>query len=264
MCLLYFQVVYNPTSIAEMKQQGNNDTPKESLELQAKRRFEKRRKNNFGFKKVEILPGNIGLLRFDFFRSDSTALELAHAAMTFLSNTDALIIDLRNNYGGGALMYQLMASYFFNEDSVLLSNLYNGLTNETKQFWTNPELTRFKIPNKKLYILTSSKTFSAAEQFTYDLKHLKRAIIVGESTGGGAHMVTKLILNNEYYIFMPFAGAINPITKTNWEGKGVQPHYSISEKKALKTAYKLAFEDIDPKIPKIYYNKFKKTLKELK
>jgi len=103
----HFAIVYDLSRVAEMR--IDDDEPnKEELEEFQKRRLEKRKRNNFGFKKVENLPGNIGYLDFRFFRGDSLALETAHGAMTFLSNSDVLIIDLRKNQGGGTAMYQLL------------------------------------------------------------------------------------------------------------------------------------------------------------
>jgi len=160
----HFAVVYNPTRITEMRNENDEEPNKEEIEESQQRRLEKRKRNNFGFKKVENLPGNIGYLDFRFFRGDSLALETAHGAMTFLSNSDVLIIDLRKNQGGGAAMYQLLSSYFFGDEPILLGELYNGLSNETQQTWTDPSIARYKIPYNDLYILTSKETFSAAEK----------------------------------------------------------------------------------------------------
>ena len=240
----HFAVVYNPTRITEMRNENDEEPNKEEIEESQQRRLEKRKRNNFGFKKVENLPGNIGYLDFRFFRGDSLALETAHGAMTFLSNSDVLIIDLRKNQGGGAAMYQLLSSYFFGDEPILLGELYNGLSNETQQTWTDPSIARYKIPYNDLYILTSKETFSAAEAFAYDLQQLKRATIVGEHSGGGAHMATKMIINDDFYIYMPFAGAINPITKSNWEGVGVIPDIEVNSDDALKTAHILSLQKI--------------------
>ncbi|NPD47285.1 S41 family peptidase [Lentimicrobium sp. S6] len=235
----HFAIMYDPSRVAEMRIEDDDEPNKEELKLleeSQKRRLEERKRNNFGFKKVEILSGNIGYLDFRSFRSDSLALETAHGAMSFLSNSDALIIDLRKNHGGSAAMLKLLASYFFDETPILLGEIYNGLSDETQQFWTNPDIAQYKIPEIDLYILISKKTYSAAEEFAYDLQQLKRATIVGEHSGGGAHMVTEMIINDDFYIFMPFAGAINPITKSNWEGVGVLPDYEVSAEKALITS----------------------------
>lgn len=244
----HFSIVYDPSRVDELRIDADHDEPSKEalkeLEESQKRRLEQRKRDNFGFKKVEILSGNIGYLDFRLFGSDSLAFETAHGAMAFLSNSDALIIDLRENLGGGAAMYQLLSSYFFGEEPILLGEIYNGLSDETQQFWSDPDIAQYNMPEIDLYILISKKTFSAAEEFAYDLKQLKRAIIVGENSGGGAHMVTRMIVNNDYYIFMPFAGAINPITKSNWEGIGVIPDIKINSDDALKSAHILSLQEI--------------------
>ena len=96
------------------------------------------------------------------------------------------------------------------------------------------------IGDKPVFVLTSNRTFSAAEEFTYNLKHLKRATIVGETTGGGAHPVTSYGVNKYFTLRVPYARAVNPITKTNWEGVGVIPHVATSAADALDRAADLA------------------------
>jgi hypothetical protein len=154
----------------------------------------------------------------------------------------------------------LLTSYFFNSEAVHLGDIYSRRTNTTRQFWTSPYVTGKRLPNMDLYILTSRRTFSAAEEFTYDLKHLNRATIIGESTGGGAHMVTRMIVNDYIYMFVPFTGAINPRTKTNWEAVGVKPHISIPEKKAFQVAYLTALKKCAEKAT---YKKWKEYLQSI-
>lgn len=107
---------------------------------------------------------------------------------------------------------------------------------ETGGFWK-------KFGNKPVYVLTANRTFSAAEEFSYNLKNLKRAVIVGETTGGGAHPGSGARLSDHFQAFIPTGRAINPITKTNWEGTGVEPDVKVSQEKALKTAYLLALKE---------------------
>jgi retinol-binding protein 3 len=89
-------------------------------------------------------------------------------------------------------------------------------------------------------VLVSSRTFSGAEEFSYNLKNLKRATIVGETTGGGAHPVEGHRIDDHFMIGVPFARAINPISKTNWEGSGVTPDVPARVSDALEAAEKLA------------------------
>ena len=193
---------------------------------------------NFGFEKVERLGGNIGYLEVRGFAGPEVAGEKAAAAMTFLADTDALIIDLRRNGGGEPAMVALLCSYLFGPEPVHLNDLYFRPTNTTEQFFTLRDVPgkRYGL-DKPVYVLTSKRTFSGAEEFTYNLKNLKRATIVGETTGGGAHPGGVEPLNEHFAVFIPSGRAINPITKTNWEGTGVAPDVAVPADQALKTAY---------------------------
>lgn len=200
------------------------------------RRFLARR--NFGFDKVERLAGNIGYLNVRAFISPDLAGDTAAAAMNFLASTDALIIDLRQNGGGDPAMVALLSTYLFPaDDTVHLNDLYDRPTDSTHQWWTLPYVPGKRYAGKTVYLLTSQKTFSAAEEFTYNLKNLKRATIVGETTGGGAHPGGARPINDHFSVWVPSGRAINPISKTNWEGTGVQPDIDVPADLALKTAH---------------------------
>ena len=197
---------------------------------------------NFGFEKVERLPANIGYLRLNLFFPAEYGAETAVAAMNFLANTEALIIDLRGNDGGNPDMVVLLASYLFGNEPVHLSDLYRREENATQQFWTLPFVPGKRYVGKDVYILTSKRTFSAAEGFTYDLKNLKRATVIGETTGGGANPRDVVRINEHFWIGLPTARAVNPVTKTNWEGTGVKPDVEVPAEQALKTAQLVALK----------------------
>jgi C-terminal processing protease CtpA/Prc len=133
-------------------------------------------------------------------------------------------------------MVQLICSYFFDGEPVHLNDLYYRPSDSTHQYWTLPHVPGKRYVGKDVYILTSSRTFSGAEEFSYNMKNLKRATIVGETTGGGAHPGGSVKLNDHFSVFLPVGRAINPITKTNWEGTGVSPHISCPSDQALKVA----------------------------
>ncbi|PSK93592.1 S41 family peptidase [Taibaiella chishuiensis] len=210
-------------------------TAKDSLELEHKE-FPNARQDNFGFKEVSILDGNIGYLNLTKFYNPAQGGEAATAAMSFLANADALIIDLRQNGGGYGQMVQLLASYFFNETPVLLVEQYSREDQQTTQDWTLPYVSGKRRPDIDLYLLTSATTFSAAESFAYSLKNRKRAILIGETTGGGAHPVNRKVLSDRFTIFLPYGRSIDPITKTDWEQKGVTPDIAVPAKDALLRA----------------------------
>ena len=106
---------------------------------------------------------------------------------------------------------------------------------------------RLNVPGKKfvakdVYVLTSKRTFSAAEEFTYNLQTQKRATIVGETTGGGAHPGGPQPINDHFAVWVPSGRAANPVTKTNWEGTGVKPDIEVPADQALKTAHLAALK----------------------
>jgi hypothetical protein len=196
------------------------------------------------FEKVQILPGNIGYLYFHAFMDTQYCGETAAAAMNFLGNSDALIVDLRENGGGDPAMIAFISSYLFDQPTHL-TDFWERKGGTTQQWWTSPY-----VPGKRLgqrvpvYVLTSSDTFSGAEEFAYDLKNLKRATIIGEITGGGAHPGTALRLDEHFLIGVPWARPINPISKTDWEGVGVEPDVKVKRELALETAEKMALEKL--------------------
>jgi retinol-binding protein 3 len=193
--------------------------------------------NNYGFEKLERLPGNVGYLKFNNFIGAELAAPTAIAAMNFLAHCNPIIFDLRDNGGGDPSMIQLLSSYFF--DTVThLNSFYFRKSDSIQQFWTSAFVSGPRLSKTDLYVLTSNRTFSAAEEFTYNLKNLKRATIVGETTGGGAHPVDDHPFKNlQVLVRVPYGRAINPITGTNWEGVGVKPDIDVPAAKALDVAY---------------------------
>jgi hypothetical protein len=203
------------------------------------------RRMNSAFVKVERLPGNIGLLELRGFSDRKGAEDTAAAAMNFLAGTDALIIDLRQNGGGSPHMVQLLCSYLLPADKPThLNTMYHRKGDRTEEFWTVKEVAGKRYLDRDVYILTSHRTFSAAEEFTYNLKNLKRATIVGETTGGGAHPGGMVPLGDNFAAFIPTGRAINPITKTNWEGTGVKPDVEVEAGKALDSAREMAVKKL--------------------
>lgn len=194
---------------------------------------------NYAFSKVERMDGNIGYIELTNFFDPEGGADTVAAAFNFVTNTDALIIDLRRNGGGDPAMVQLICSYLFGDKSVHLNDLYFRKANKTDEFWTKA-VTGKKYLDKDVYVLTSNYTFSGAEEFTYNLKNLKRSVTIGETTGGGANPGGPARLNEHFMVNVPMGRAINPITKTNWEGTGVEPDVKVAKELALKTAYMIA------------------------
>jgi len=156
-----------------------------------------------------------------------------------VQNADAIIFDLRENHGGSPEMVALIATYLFDRPTHL-NDIYNRAENATEEFWTRSPIPRNKLADKPAYVLTSRSTFSGAEEFCYDLKMLKRATLVGETTGGGAHLTSAHRIDHHFMFLVPSGRPINPVSKTDWEGTGVEPDVQVSAMYALETAEKLA------------------------
>ena len=218
------------------------DRPAGPPDAEAVARYRKQmEKMNCGFDKVEIFSGNVGYVKFNMFADPDVCGPTAVAAMNFLGNVDAIIFDLRENGGGDPKMVAFISSYLFSKPTHL-NDLWERKDDSTHQYWTLPYVPGKRLDDKPAFVLTSKETFSGAEEFTYNLKNLKRATIVGETTGGGAHPVSGHRIDEHFMIGVPFARAINPISKTNWEGTGVEPDVKVSAAEALAAAQKLALE----------------------
>jgi C-terminal processing protease CtpA/Prc len=236
----HLRIRFYPQYAAKLKEiEEKGENPEDEKEFVERMKYE-----NYAFKKVERLEGNIGYIVFNNFVPSKYSKETVAAAMNFVSNCDALIIDMRYNGGGDPDGVRLICSYFFGKKPVHLNDLYYRKEDKTEEYWTFKKVDGKKMPDIDLYVLTSDYTFSGAEEFTYNLKNLKRATIVGEVTGGGANPGGPVRVNDDFVIFIPTGRAINPITKTNWEGTGVTPDVQVPEDKALETAEKMALEKI--------------------
>ena len=230
----HLSVRYLPRARPAQPEGKGGPTPDEI----ARERREREEENCF-FQKVERLEGNVGYLRFDAFADADICAPTVAAAMSFLAGTRALFFDVRQNGGGQPKMVALVSSYLFDKRTHL-NDLWTRRTDSTEQFWTRDSVAGRRFGGAKpVFVLTSSRTFSGAEEFSYNLKTLKRATIVGETTGGGAHPVRGRTIDDHFLIGVPFARAINPVTKTNWEGVGVEPDVKVPAADALSAALKM-------------------------
>jgi C-terminal processing protease CtpA/Prc len=232
-------VLYNTRAIPE-RPAGPPPAPSSAYDDEALR-------VNCGFEQVKILPHNIGYLKLNAFADVSVCQSTATAAMAKLNDADALIFDLRDNRGGYPSMVSLIAAYLFDHPEYM----YCPLENTTAESWTHSPVPGNKLANKPankpVYILTSSRTISAAEQFTYDLKMLKRATLVGETTAGASHAANLHSIGDNFYVATIEVRAINPYSRSNWNDTGVDPDLKVSATYALQAALKLAVRKLSVK-----------------
>lgn len=180
-----------------------------------------------------------------FAPDDAQVRQAVGGYMSQVADADALVLDLRQNGGGDPDTVALVASYLFDDKPVHIHDLFRRDTGETEQFWTLAKVAGKRFGAKKpIYVLTSNRTFSAGEALTYDLQSLHRAVIVGETTGGGAHPTYPYPLGDGFAIAVPSGRVINPVTKTDWEGTGVIPDVKVPAPDALTEAHRLALTEL--------------------
>jgi len=229
----HLAVFFEPVKLPKEENRKEN-----ALKLPGKERY------NYGFEKIERLEGNIGLIQINQFANLNEAKSVAEKYMMALKNFDAIIIDLRQNGGGQTPMMAFIANYFFGDTTVHFTDLEWRNNPKLIEVWTDPHVTD-KSDGKDLIIIVGKNTFSAAEDFAYAMQQLKRATIVGETTGGGAHMGTGIQrLTNLFTVFIPSGRSLNPITKTNWENIGVIPDVKVADENALKAAHMMSLRHL--------------------
>ena len=238
----HWSVIYDPKGAATQVDPENEPDGERMA-----RYLETARKTNYGFERVERLKGNIGYIDLRRFDPSENAGETAVAAMNFVSHCDALIIDLRQNSGGYPSMVQLITSYLYDSKPRHINTFYYRPTDDTQQFWTFPHVPGKRRPDIPVYVLISSITASGAEEFAYNLRHMERATLIGETTLGAAHPVTKEVVQRDFDVRLPYGRPINPVTGSNWEGRGVEPHIAVPARDALKTAHLNAVEHLAAK-----------------
>ncbi len=198
---------------------------------------------NCMIRKVEILPHDIGYLKLDFFPDTSVCGSALKTAMASLNSAEAIIFDLRDNTGGFPDSVSLVASYLFDHPEYM----YGPRGAPTVDSWTRSPVAGDELANKPVWVLTSASTWSGAEQFSYDLKMLKRATLVGETTRGGTHAGVFHRIDDHFGIGIPEEKTINPFGSADWEGVGVEPNVKVKAADALETAVKIAETEIERK-----------------
>ena len=177
-----------------------------------------------GVEKLELHPGNIGYVKLNWFGDPARCGAMVEAVMEKLNETDAVIFDLRDNHGGFPETVRMVADWLFERPSPW----YNPRAASQEGSVTHSPVPGSRLPDKPVFLLTSSRTFSGGEHFAYDLKTLKRATIIGETTSGASHG----------------SGPPPEGTKPVWEGTGVEPDVKVTAADALATAEKLALAQV--------------------
>jgi len=228
-------LTYDPPRAAEMRalEEKGLENPYAASTLEAERW------NNFGFKELRILEGNVGYLDLRTFFAVKYAGETAVAAMGYFANCNALIIDLRRNGGGWDDMVTFLASYFFDTDAGIVFGI--GMSTRDSTFY--PSTTSAYVPGTlladiPLYILVSGGTASGAEAFASIMKNMREnATLVGERTAGAENPLETVIIRDTYILWVPGWKKIFSRAKSGWEGVGVEPDIEVPADSALDVAH---------------------------
>ena len=202
---------------------------------------------NFRIPEVKRLNGNVGYLKIDQLLPPALATgysEKFAAAVELIADTDALIVDLRDNVGGYAGGVEFVLSYFFQPHTHYANGFVrteNGL--KINKDYTIEDLSGRRLLNQNVYVLVSSKTGSGAEAIAHTLKYSERAKLIGETTFGAGYAYDEFPIG-KFVMDVPNAASMHPNATVNWESIGVKPHIIISPKKAFDTAYKLAINEL--------------------
>ena len=193
-------------------------------------------RRGYDIEKIERLPGNVGYIELRGFGGPEFVGAAYTAAMSLMAGTDALILDLRRNGGGSPASVAYLMSHFFPlGDERHLIDMYDRPTGTTRQYWTVKTVAQRY--DKPVYVLTSARTFSGGEDFSYSIQAQKRGTVVGETTGGGSNPVGRFSVGQGIVVVIPTSRTTNFVTKTNWEHVGVKPDIAVPAAQALQTAH---------------------------
>lgn len=235
----HFRVGYAPGANPRAETLGDvTPSPQEHDRMQREIRM-----MGYGIQRVERLDGNVGYIELRGFGPTDMVSDALSSAMTVLSGTDALIIDLRRNGGGEpSTVAYLMSHFFAADDKRHLNDIETRATRKTEAYWTTPDVPVHYV--RPVYVLTSGRTFSGGEEFAYDMQTQARATLVGETTGGGANPGDDFSIGHDFLAFIPTGRSINPVTHANWEHVGVKPDIAVPAGDAQKTAYVAALRGL--------------------
>lgn len=219
------------------------------------------RRSAYGFRRVEMLPGAIGYIDLQSFaylstsKRDDPARNAANAALQLVHDANALIIDLRDNVGGSSDMAAYLVSAFTPPGADVYDVIHwrNGTDSERPALpYPRPSV---DVP---LYLLISARTASAAEAAVYTLHATGRAVIVGQTSAGAANVGGIFPVDESLGVFIPIGTPVNPVTRSNWEGKGIVPDVVVPAETALPYAERLALEKVlerNPEGPQAAYSR---------
>ena len=181
----------------------------------------------------KVLPDNVGYLKISRINIKKNNISDLYDAMKKMEGTKALIIDLRDNGGGGSEVGAVLESYFLPGATPTLqfTTRAGNSTIDSTVTWLKE-----KKYDNPVYILVNKNTASAAEAFAFVLQQHRRAKIVGERSAGAAYMNSWYAIDDENYLSVSTAAPSIPGKNISWEITGVQPDIKVKKGDALEVA----------------------------
>lgn len=223
-------VEYDPEQAAQLAGHERTDDgpPAPEQMLLAERR-------NHGLVEMKLLPGNIRYLDLRGFMwvGDKSA-RAYDDAMRFLRGGDAVIIDLRNNGGGSPSAVRYAISHFIEPNRPIVT-FHMG--SEAPDPWSSlPSVPAGRMVGKPLYVLTSGRTASAAEEFAGHVGGYRLGALVGQTTAGAGFRNSFFPLPGGLVMSVSVGRAVLASTGKDWEGVGIVPTIASDPAKALEVA----------------------------
>ena len=199
--------------------------------------------SNYGVLEMRVLPGNVRYVNISpgFFWDPARSPQALDDAMRFLGGGDAYILDIRTNGGGSPATVRYVVSHFMDAGQKLM--MYRIGPDRTSESRTEA-VPAGKLAAKPLYLLTSSRSASAAEEFASHIKNFKLGKLVGATTAGAGHRNSLFGTPEGFVISVSVGTAIHPVTGTGWEGTGVVPDIAVPVADALDVAHADALKDL--------------------
>ena len=201
--------------------------------------------------------GQVAYLRFTEFPDDPETSARARQFLLDHADAKAVVIDSRNNHGGGLaimnavlpLLYAKPTTLVRMDSRVSMDGFLDGPSLKPQPAPANiyrrdhqvtPDLSERRLQSAPVFYLVSGHTNSAAEHLALAFKRTHRATLVGETTRGAGHFGGITNIGDRFSAFVPMGRTYDPDTDWDWEGKGVAPDVSVPADAALDKALSLA------------------------
>jgi hypothetical protein len=136
-----------------------------------------------------------------------------NAALEEFEAVDKIIIDVRDNTGGGSVVADLLASKFAGQKTLVKYDAYKRGAGHDDYF---PQVAKYldagdsRFAGKQVAVLTNRRCFSSCNDFVLYMSLLPNAVIIGDQTGGGGGTPFNVELPNGWLLSYSSSQATSP------------------------------------------------------